>query len=121
MNNEEEMHEDHYVIEQTSPKWLQTALTTIAATLMSGALIWIVNGQINLGRDNAVILTKLDLQQEVYEETTTALRLEVATLLDNQNRIWPRLRTHGENIAILTREIEKLCNCKVELKEPERF
>ena len=56
---------EHYVVEQTSPKWLSIALTTIGAALASGLLIWIASSQLEITKTQAVILTKLETQAYV--------------------------------------------------------
>ena len=104
-----------------TPKWVSTALTTIGAGLTTVLLVWIASSQVELITRQAVILNNQEAIRMQINETTTAQRDQMARMELNLNRVWPRLRTHGENIAILTREIEVLCKCKIILKLPEEY
>lgn len=112
---------DHYVVEPSAPKWLSTMLITIGSALIAALLMWIASSQLDINTKQAVILHKLESQEKLYTVDREDTRSQLALLLDNQNRIWPRLRAHGENIQILKRKFEEVCNCTIELKEPERF
>ena len=45
----------------------------------------------------------------------------IATLQQYVDQIWARLRAGGVNDENLKRELERLCNCEIELKTPDRF
>ena len=112
---------EHYMVETTTPRWLSTALTTLGAALIASLLVWIATSQLKINTQMAVVLYKLEAQEASLDSVTNDIDGQIQILLDNQNRIWPRLRGHGENIAILRQEIERLCDCKIQLQEPEPF
>lgn len=61
-----------------------------------------------------------------HEIETGVLRLkvlekELATLQQYVDQVWSRLRAGGVNDENLKRELERLCNCKIDLKEPDPF
>ena len=120
-NNQEEHVVDHYVVEPVAPKWVGTALTTVGAALVTALLVWIATSQLDINTQMAVVLYKLESQEELIEQNIKDVDDELDILLDNQNRIWPRLRAHGENIQVLAQILEKHCDCKIELKDPEPF
>ena len=45
----------------------------------------------------------------------------IQTLQQYVDQIWARLRAGGVNDESLKRELERLCDCEIELKTPERF
>ena len=112
---------DHYVVEQAAPKWINTALTSVGATLCGGLLLWIANGQQSMATEQAVIRQEVQQLRAANKTDTEAVKRNLTRIEDLMNQVWPRLRVHGENIAILKAEIERICKCKVELKEPEKF
>lgn len=112
---------EHYVVEQATPRWLSTGLTTVGAALVTALLIWIAASQLEINTQQAVILVKLENQQHLYTKQKESVDSRLSLLLDNQNRIWPRLRAHGENLQIVARELEKYCNCDIKLKDPEPY
>lgn len=100
--------------------WVGSEVNTVGKTVI----------QLETKQDNILAqlenqrrLGKLELQ--TLDATVTgkvsSIEAEVKQLHQNDTQQWPRLRTHGENIAILRTEIEKLCNCNLHLKEPEKF
>lgn len=134
-----EYQQEHYVVDQVAPKWLSTALTTMGAALVTGLLIWIASSQLEINTNQAVILSKLEFQETILESDrmkvqsdlrslrellsvqTESLQDQLDILEHNQNQLWPRIRAHGENITILKNDLEQLCNCKINLSEPEKF
>ena len=105
---------DHYVVETSTPRWLNTILVSIGGTLAAALLLWIANSQLTLVTTTAVMAEQV--------QHMTQIQTEQAKRYDGLlNQIWPRLRAHGSNIAILAREIESICKCKVKLTEPEEF
>lgn len=112
---------EHYVVERTAPKWVVSSLVTVGSGLATILLVWIASSQLNINTQMAVIVYKLEAQEELFSDTRATFNDQFGTLLDNQNRIWPRLRNHGENISILRRALEEQCQCTINLEEPEGF
>lgn len=115
------MEQEHYVVEQVAPKWVGTILTSMGATLAAGLLLWIANGQFKLALEQAKTRETLTNFAEVVQKSNNDLLIRMNRLQTNQDRIWPRLRAHGENAEILKREIEALCKCDIELNDPEEY
>ena len=115
------MDTEHYVVEQTAPKWMTTALVTIGSGLVTVLLIWIASSQLELNTNVALMQQQMTNQEDKLDVYIKEQSTQIGVLDRNQQRVWPRLRTHGENIAILKREIEKVCDCDIELEEPEQF
>jgi hypothetical protein len=113
--------QEHYVVEQTSPKWLTTALTSLGAALTGGLLLWIASSQLSITTEIAVVSRNQEVMVEKLTETTSATEIRLDAIAALVNQIWPRLRAHGENMEILRRELEELCQCKIDLKQPEQF
>jgi len=102
-------------------KWFINFLATVGAVLMASLLLWIANTQASIITSQAVLQRDFQAQAEAfrsYNEIDRAGDLEVKEWF---KQIWPRLRVHGENVAILKRYMEDVCACEVELKKPERF
>ncbi len=102
-------------------RWVTTFLTTMGAMLIGSLLIWIASNQVNIVTSQAVLQRDFQAQTRAfnaYNEIDRAGDLEVREWF---KQIWPRLRVHGENVAILKRYMEDVCVCEVELKQPERF
>lgn len=112
---------EHYVVEQATPRWLSTGLTTTGAALITALLLWIASSQLEISTNQAVIMTKQEVQERKLDELKKSQAAQLGTLTNNQNNIWPRLRAHGENIAMLREKIEDICQCQVRLKDPEKF
>lgn len=60
-------------------------------------------------------------QRRDTDERLTAARERIERVESRIKTVWPRLRAHGENIAILSRQLELLCQCKIELNQPQTF
>ena len=114
-----EHHTDHVELVASAPTWITTVFTSIGGVLAAALLMWIATSQVEIVTTQAVILNNQEVQAEQLTASVEAQKQAVERLDHNFDQIWPRLRTHGENIAILTREIEELCDCKVDLKQPE--
>ena len=108
-------------MKENAPNWLSTALTTIGSGLIVILLVWIASSQVSIGLAQAVSATKQDHIITELAENTSRMNSDVERLDKLLARIWPRLRTHGENVTILKRELERVCECKLELKTPEKM
>ena len=85
---------------------------SIASTLCAGLLLWVVSNQLH----NTQKLVAIETTLKTYNVTD-----ELHDLERNQNFIWPRLRAHGENIYNMARILEDVCNCDVDIKQPDDF
>lgn len=112
---------EHYVVEQSTPKWMSTVLSTVGAALTAGLLMWIASSQLTISTNQAVIINKLEAQKEVINISNNNTDLQIEILHERLNQVWPRLRAHGENIAVVKRKLEALCDCNIDLNEPEQF
>ena len=112
---------EHYVVEQTGPKWLITMLTSLGGVLMAALLLWIASSQLTLVTTTAVIQRDLQSQSEAIDNIHEQQKSALQRVNLNINQIWPRLRAHGENIEVLRQALESMCECKVKLAEPEKF
>jgi len=113
--------QEHYVVETATPKWIVTGLTTIGAALVGGLLLWIAKGQFTTAVEQGKMAVQMNNLIRIVEDNNHSVNDNLITLRQNQDRIWPRLRSHGENIAILRHELEQLCNCEIVLEEPETY
>ncbi len=102
-------------------KWLATFLTTIGAVLTASLLIWIATSQVSIITSHAILQKDIQAQTEALEVYNESHRTGDLEIKEWFKQIWPRLRVHGENVAILKRYMEDICQCEVELKKPERF
>lgn len=109
------------MVEHTGPKWVITALTSVGATLAGGLLLWIASSQLTITTNLAVVTRNQEVIVEKLLDTTDSVEARLDSMTALMNQVWPRLRTHGENIEILRREIETLCDCEITLKTPEKF
>ena len=105
----------------TAPSWVVTALTTIGAGLVTVLLVWIATSQIEIGKNQAVILNNQEIQGDQLETAVESQRAAIVRLDTSLNTIWPRIRNHGEAIEILKRELELVTGKDIELPDPERF
>ena len=103
------------------PQWLGAFLTTIGAMLAGSLLIWIAANQVSIVTSQAVLQRDFQAQAKAILEYNTIDRAGDLEVKEWFKQIWPRLRVHGENVAILKRYMEDVCACEVELKQPERF
>jgi hypothetical protein len=113
------------IVEQNAfERHAQTGLTSIVVLLLAGVVGFIF--QINNSQSEQLIEMRVlqfqveALSQEVKGATGSASQ-SVSRLERSIDTIWPRLRSHGENVEIVTREVERLCNCKINLNEPDKF
>ena len=113
--------DEEILIERRQRSLWNTLIGGIAGTLCSALLIWVAASQLNITTETALLNQKLEQQETLMTSYLERKEEMISNLLQNQNNIWPRLRTHGENIQVLKREIERMCDCQVELKQPERF
>jgi len=123
----------NHLLERLTPKEVQqnaferhaqTALTSLIVLLLAGVVGFIF--QISTSQSDQLVEMRVlqfqvkSLSEEVRGSSSTAAahinRLEVSI-----NTVWPRLRAHGENLALLARHIETLCKCSVKLNDPEKF
>ena len=78
---------------------------------------------VNQGRIQAleVKVAQQDLMQQIIVASSQAADNEegIAQIREWLKQVWPRLRAHGENVAILKREIERSHAVSIELKEPD--
>lgn len=100
---------------------IQTSLVTIGSTLAAGLLIWIASSQLDIVKNQIGVQRDVTTATHLMREVAEKTEMEIARVDNHLNQVWPRLRVHGENIAILTRELEDLCECKIDLKKPEKF
>lgn len=100
---------------------LITALASIGAILTSGTLMWIGSSQLQLTTDMALTQQQVAQLQDSVERYFNEQETQLNRMIDNQNRIWPRLRAHGENIEILRREMETITGKDIKLVEPDKF
>jgi hypothetical protein len=82
---------------------MEKYLAPIGGTLTAAAIVWVTSSQLS-------VTTQLALIQQTQNQQDTRL-----------GQVWPRLRTHGENIHILRDQVENICQCDISLSEPERF
>lgn len=101
--------------------WLVTALATIGATLTGALLLWIAGNQVSITTSQAVLSTQFKAQTRAFEQYSQENKKNDMELRDWLEQIWPRLRVHGENIEVIKRHLELICDCEVELNDPERF
>ena len=45
--------EEHYMVEQSAPRWVSTVLSTIGAALTAGLLLWIASSQLEISTNQA--------------------------------------------------------------------
>ena len=102
----------------------QTALTSLVVLLLAGMVGFIF--QISTSQSDQLIEMRVlqfqvkTLSEEVRGSAGTAA-VHINRLELSLNQVWPRLRAHGENLALLARQIEALCKCTVKLNDPEKF
>lgn len=101
--------------------WLITALATIGATLTGALLLWIAGNQVSIATSQAVLSNEFQAQTKAFEQYSNDNKENDRELREWMEQIWPRLRNHGENIEIVRRHIESICDCDIELNEPEKF
>ena len=102
----------------------QTALTSLVVLLLAGVVGFIFQISTSQG-DQLVEMRVLQFQvkalsEEVRGSSGTAAA-HTARLETSFNTVWPRLRAHGENIALMARQVEALCKCDIKLHDPEKF
>ena len=104
-----------------APKWIATILTSLGATLVGALLLWIASSQLSVSRDIAVLANSMEAmrEQQVADGIERAQELDYIT--GRFDRIWPRIRANNTNITILHRKLEELCDCEVQLSDPEAF
>jgi hypothetical protein len=113
------------IVEQNAfERHAQTGLTSIVVLLLAGVVGFIF--QINNSQgDQLIEMRVLQFQVKALSDevkgASGSASLNVSRLERSIDTIWPRLRAHGENAELLRREIERLCNCKIKLNEPEKF
>lgn len=104
-----------------SSNWLSTALTSMGATLAGALLLWIASNQLTIATSQAILSAEFNSQARILQEYTTHTKLQDDELREWFKQVWPRLRTHGENIVTLKSELEDLCDCTIRLEEPDKF
>jgi len=102
-------------------KWFVNFLATLGATLTGALLLWIASNQVSIVTSQAVLARDFQAQAEAFNAYNTIDQAGDLEVKEWFKQIWPRLRVHGETVAILQRYLEDLCTCDVELKKPERF
>jgi len=102
-------------------RWITTFMTTVGAVLVASLLLWIATTQASIITSQAVLQQQFQAQTEAFNSYNQADRTGDLEVKEWFKQIWPRLRVHGENVAILKRYMEDVCACEVELKKPERF
>ena len=101
--------------------WLTTMLTSVGGVLVAGLLMSIALSQSDIVTHQAVLSEKFDNQAATMDISNNAIQSEQKRLSDLMRKIFPRLRTHGENIVILHRQAEEQCSCKIKMQTPEEF
>ena len=113
------------IVEQNAfERHAQTGLTSIVVLLLAGVVGF--NFQINNSQSEQLIeMRVLQYQVEALSNevkgASGSASLSVNRLEKSIDTIWPRLRSHGENVEIVAREVERLCDCKINLNEPDKF
>ena len=102
-------------------KFWTTMGATIGGTLVSALLLWIGSNQLKLSTGQAVIQRDLQAQATLILENNNLRQRENKRLEELFGRVWPRLRSLQQNQIILSRELEEICDCEIELQEPEKF
>jgi len=134
MNETEfKMSEDHFerllqAVNQPSKnafeQHAQTALTSLIVLLLAATATFVFRMSDNQD-DQLIEIRVLQFQVENLAKDLRGAAVsseeDIRRLELSYNTIWPRLRAHGENLKVLTREIEELCNCEVKLTVPEDF
>lgn len=100
---------------------LGVIMQSVAGTLIGVLLMWIAGNQVTLGKGQAVLQRDFVAQADSVSLYMARAEKDNQEMREWMSQVWPRLRTHGENIAILKNEIEDVCACKIELKRPEEF
>ena len=101
--------------------WVMVLLTAIGGTLASALLIWIAGTQVSIQIGQGVIVTKFEAQAEAMSEYMSSMRAEQLQQSILIGKIWPRLRAHDESLALIVREVQEVCKCKIDLPEPDQF
>ena len=109
------------MVASTDSKWLQTALQSIAGVLVSLLLAWIASNQVEIITSQAVLQRDFEAQSNALNRFVAQTDTTNKEVKEWMAQIWPRLRTHGENIEVLKNEIEDICKCPISLKRPEEF
>lgn len=101
--------------------WLSALLQSIAGVLIAVLLSWIASNQVDIITSQAVLQRDFVAQKNEITQFMVRSQGTDSEVKDWMKQIWPRLRTHGENIEVLRNEIEDICNCPIVLKRPEDF
>jgi len=96
--------------ESPQPAWYVTLLATLGAGLLMSMLLWV-----------GASLTSLQTTTAVMAKEMHGVTAAMTAVDKRLTRVWPRLRAHGENIEVLKRELETLCDCTIKLNDPEQF
>jgi len=107
--------------ERRTANWVGTILQSVGGTIMAILLVWIASNQVTIITSQAVLQRDFVAQAESLKRFTRSAEVTHAEVKEWLEQIWPRLRAHGENLEVLAREIEDLCQCPVDLKRPEDF
>jgi len=102
----------------------QTALTALVVLLLAGLVTKIFKID-NTQTEQLIELRALQFQVQAVADAQSGgsgyIEREISRVDFALNTIWPRLRVHDENLTLLKREIEALCNCDIQLNDPEKF
>ena len=107
--------------EQSLGKIWVTMAASAGATVISALLLYVASNQLQTATTLAVIQRDLQTQASLMIANNNLRQKENARLEEYLGQVWPRLRSLQQNQVIIARELEELCDCEIELKEPENF
>ena len=102
-------------------RWINTFLATMGATLTCALLLWIASNQMAISTQQAVLQRDFQAQALAFAEYNVIGRNQNTEVKEWFREIWPRLRVHDENVTILQRHVQELCNCQIPLNKPDKF
>ena len=108
-------------LDRRPSNWVSTVLQSIGGTLIGILLVWIAGNQVTIGKAQAVLQRDFVAQADLMTRYINAAERDTDEVKEWMAQIWPRLRTHGENVELLRNEVEDICKCKIILKRPEDF
>ena len=106
---------------ESKVSWVGTILQSVGGTLVAILLMWIASNQVTIITSQAVLQRDFVSQAQSITRFIKHQDTTNSEVKDWMSQIWPRLRTHGENIAVLKNELEDICKCPITLKRPEEF
>jgi hypothetical protein len=103
----------------------QTALTSLVVLLLSGLIVFIFrisDKQTEMLIEQRTLQFQIQAIADAQKGGNGAMAREIERLDYAINGLWPRTRTHSENIEILKHHIEaKHPGLDIKLNDPEKF